>query len=433
MSVPVPIAASLYAAVTALGTPALALSSRRARLGGPGAVPERFGRGGPGDGAPRLWLHGASVGETTVARTLHEAVRTAGGALPTVATAHTVTGRDTLRCWAEDRAEVRLAPWDTPVAVARFVRGWNPAAYLFVDSELWPSRLLRLSGAGAVILGANARMSERSAARWQRLAPRLAAALLSRVDLLCAQDDLSAGRFVRLGLPPDRLGPSEALKSAFAPSTPLHDEERLRAFLPRERTVLAASTHPGEEEMALGAFLAARERVAGLRLVIAPRHPERGREIAGLVRRRGLLPVLRSAGPADLSDPDVVYVADTLGELRRFYAMSALAFVGGSTDTLGGHTPFEPVGEGCVVAHGPDTANAADAYAALGRAGASVPVPDAAGLADAFALLARPDAIARMASRASAALRPPDPVVPGLVAERVVRAIAARRGGRGAT
>ena len=436
MSHPVrtPPAARLYGAASFLSTPLLMLASRRARRGGPASTSERFGHGGPGDGRPRLWLHGASVGEAAMARTVLHAVLSAGPDVETVATAHTLTGRDALRRSADARTRVRLAPWDTPGAVARFRRGWSPAAYVFVDSELWPNRILGLSAGGAALVGANARISERSASRWARFAPGLAAALLSRIDLLCAQDDASAERFVRLGLPRDRLGPSEALKNTPGNSAPLADEEMLRARLPRARTILAASTHPGEEAMVLDAFLAAREQVPDLRLMIAPRHPDRGPQIAGLVAQRGFVPVLRSArDPSMLADDDAVYVADTIGELRRFYTMSALAFVGGSTGSLGGHTPFEPVEAGCVIAHGPDTANAAEAYEALDAAGAAIRVTGAAELADAFTLTASPGRLREMSARAAEALRPPALTVPDLVAGKVVTAIRAVRDGRAGT
>ena len=425
-----PALAWVYAAAARLAAPALLLAGLSERRGGPATTGARFGRGGPGDGAPRLWLHGASVGEAAAARVILDAVSDRAPDLATVLTTHTVTGRLSARLWAEGRASVRLAPWDTPGAVKRFRRGWSPAAYVFTDSELWPNRILDLHRAGATIVGANARLSERSAARWARLAPGLARALLSRIDLLCPQDGPAGERFVRLGLPPDRLGPDEALKSARVPSTPLPDEAALRAALPRARTVLAASTHPGEERMALEAFRAAGARVDGLRLILAPRHPHRAAEIAGLVRWEGFVPVRRTQGaPGALGDPNAVYIADTVGELRRFYAMSALAFVGGSMGDLGGHTPFEPVAEGCAIAHGPDTANAEDAYRALERAEAAIRIADVGGLADAFARVADPVALDGMTRRAALALAPADPVVPPLVAERVIGVIRARQAG----
>ena len=434
MSRRVPLSGRAYGLVARLATPALILSSRRSRRGGLQAAAERFGHGGPGDGVPRLWLHGASVGEAAAARSLFDAVIEKEPELEAVGTAHTLTGRTTLEGWLAGRAPARLAPWDTPPAVRRFLHEWTPAAYVFVDSELWPTRILRLTDAGACIVGVNARVSERSAERWARFAPGLVRAMLSRIDLLCPQDDASAERFLRLGIDPTHLGPCEELKSALPPSAPLADEDVLRAALPRQRTVLAASTHPGEEALALAAWQVARRRVPDLRLMIAPRHPDRAGEIADLVRGQDLFPILRSTGEvAGLSSPNAVYVADTLGELRRFYAMASLAFVGGSTGTLGGHTPFEPVAEGCVIAHGPDTANAADAYRSLDDAGAAMRVETAEDLAEAFALAARPERLDEMAERASHALTPAPSVVPSLVAERVVRAIAAREGSKGET
>ena len=426
----VPGSARAYGALMALGAPALGLAAVRRRRGGPASLPERFGHGGPSDGTPRLWIHGASVGEATAGRAVFDAARARRPAVPTVATSHTPTGVQAVQAWAGNGTAVRLAPWDTPSVVRRFVRGWSPAAYVFSDSELWPSRLLALHRTGAVILGANARVSDRSADRWTRFAPGLIEALLRRVDLLCPQDDASAERFLRLGLPPDRMGPTEELKAGLTPSDPLSDEDALRSRLPRDRLVLAASTHPGEEDMALEAFAAARRAVPDLRLAVAPRHPARAGEVAASIRRHGFGAVPRLSGAIEeLDDPDAVYLVDTLGELRRFYAISALAFVGGSTGTLGGHTPHEPAFEGCAVAHGPDTANAADAYAALGRADAAVTVRTPADLAEAFALVARPGRLAAMADRAREALRPHAQVVPDLVAERALTAIDARRAG----
>ena len=431
MPAPRPLPELAYDAATALAAPALLLSRLAAREGGAQATGERFGRGGPGDGAARLWVHGASVGEAVAGAAVIAAARALRPDLPVIATAHTMTGREVLARGPEGAA-VRLAPWDTPGAVGRFLSGWSPAAYVFTDSELWPGRLRRLHRAGCAILGANARISERSAARWARRAPGMAARMLARIDLLCPQDAASGARFVALGLPPDRLGPAGSLKAALAPSAPLPDDAEVRRHLSRESTVLAASTHPGEESLALDAYLAARRDHPALRLVLAPRHPPRAAEVAQMVAARGLRPVLRSGGkPGALAERDAVLVVDTLGELRRFYAMAALAFVGGSTGTLGGHTPFEPAAEGCGIAHGPDTANAADAYDALRRAEGALEVADADGLAAAFACLARPDDLAAMVKRAAAALSGLRSEAAALVAERAVRAIDARRG-RGA-
>ena len=335
-------------------------------------------------------------------------------------TAHTATGRDAARRWEQPRAEIRLAPWDVPTAQRRLLRAYAPVAHVFVENELWPARLMACARAGVPVMAAGARISERSAARWAARAPGAIAALLGTIDYLCPQDDASGERLVALGLPADRLGPAETLKAALPPAPPLPDAALLGEAFPRGATVLGASTHPGEEALVLDAFLAARAARPGLRLILAPRHPARAGEVAALVRARGLRPLLRTAADASgLADPGTVYVADTLGELRGLYCHAALAFVGGSTADLGGHTPYEPVAAGCVVAHGPDVANAAQPYDALGAADAAILAPGVPALAAAFALLDEPARLAAMADRARKALEGPPPVVPGLIAERV--------------
>ena len=400
--------------------PLYAAATLPAGRGGARAIPVRFGRGAPALPGPRLWLHAASVGEVAAARGVLAACLKAAPDLSALVTVHTATGRDAALRWGEGRAEVRLAPWDVPSAQRRLLRAYAPRAHVFVENELWPARLLACARAGVPVMAAGARVSARSAARWAARAPGAARALLGTIDLLCPQDEASAARFLFLGLPPERLGPVETLKAALPPVPPLPDADRLSLAFPRERTVLGASTHLGEEAMVLDAFAAARRGRPGLRLILAPRHPVRAGDVAALIAERGLRALRRTAGTEDgLDDPGTVYVADTLGELRALYGYAALAFVGGSLTDLGGHTPYEPVAAGCVVAHGPDVANAAEPYAALAAADASVRAPDAAGLADAFALVDDAPRLAEMAARARDALAGPPPAVPRLIAERV--------------
>ena len=409
-----------YGLAAELLAPAYAAATLPARRGGAGAIPERFGAGAPALPGPRLWLHAASVGEAAAARGVLAACLAAAPSLTALVTVHTATGRDAAARWGEARAEIRLAPWDVPSAQRRLLRAYAPVAHVFVENELWPARLAACARAGVPVMAAGARISERSAARWRARAPGAIAALLGTIDLLCPQDAASGERLVALGLPRGRLGPAETLKAALPPAPPLPDAARLSAAFARERTVLGASTHPGEERMVLEAFRIARGARPDLRLILAPRHPERAPEVAAAVRTAGFA-ALRRTDPAaaGIDDPGTVYIADTLGELRGLYGHAALAFVGGSTTTLGGHTPYEPVAAGCVIAHGPDVANAAEPYGALAAARASIRVTDAAALAAAVALLDDAPRLDRMAARARAALDGPPPVVPGLIAARV--------------
>ena len=160
--------------------------------------------------------------------------------------------------------------------------------------------------------------------------------------------------------------------------------------------MLAASTHEGEEADVLDAWQQARRRAPDLRLVLAIRHPQRGDEVAGLLRHRGIAFQRRSDGG---SGGDVLLV-DTLGEMDRWYAAAGLCFVGGSLTDRGGHTPWEPAAHGCAILHGPHVGNFRDAYAVLDQAGGAVGV-DAASLSDQVIRLAADPAQARRMGRAA--------------------------------
>ena len=386
---PLPLLAYRVAMLAAL--PLLALVTLLPRRGGPALWAERFGIGPARPGA--LWLHAASNGEAASARRLLETLLAEFPGLEAVVTTHTVTGRALVASWGIGRVHARLAPWDAWPGIAAFMRRWRPCAHLVIESEIWPERLLACQARGIPTALISARLSERSAARWAA-APRSAERLLGTLEGLAPQDEASAARFASLGLPPAALWPVETLKADLPDLERPNDWDRLRAAFPRERTVIAASTHEGEEALAIAAW----DRVPGLRLILAPRHPRRLPEVLAAIGARPH--TLRGSGRA----PEGIYVIDTLGELRALYGLAAMAFVGGSVAPRGGHTPFEPVAEGCVVIHGPDTRNAAPAYEALRAADAALRIEDEEGLASAFALTADPARLAAMADRARAAL-----------------------------
>ena len=297
-----------------------------------------------------IWLHGASVGELTSARPVIEmlAART-----DLLVTANTTTGRQTAADWG---LRARLAPLDTPQALRRFLGRYRPRVAVTLENELWPNRsaLLAASGVRQIVIGA--RMSERSARRWARL-PWLIGPMLRRIDGLSAQDMGSEDRLTALGLPEASLMPRMQLK--------LLGPARNRpgpAPETRPHTVLAASTHEGEEELVLDAFMTARRQVAGLRLIVAPRHPVRADDVARHIAARGL-PVSRRSEGADETAP--VLLADTLGEMARWYDSAFICITGGSLVPKGGHTPWEPASHECAILHGPHVANFSEDYALL--------------------------------------------------------------------
>lgn len=392
----------LYRAILTLAAPVLLIAALLRILRGAeswGDLRQRLVRG-PGGGDGTIWLHGASNGELTSARPLVEALRAAFPDRALVVTANTVTGRDLAAGWALPGVAARLAPFDFRPALRRFRAVWRPAALVVLENELWPNRL---DTASEPVLVVGARMSEQSHRLWSRF-PRLARRVLSHVRRLWPQDPGSADRFRALGLAADRIGPTATLKSAVALAAP--DPGRLAALaavFARADTLLAASTHEGEEAAVIEGFVSARARRPDLKLILAPRHPARAAGIAALIAPTGLPWAQRRAGVAP--DPDTaIYLADTLGEMPLWYALAGVTFVGGSLAPRGGHTPFEPAGAGSAILHGPHTANFTEAYAALDRERGAVAVEDAGDIAAALAALEDAGAQAAMAARAARAL-----------------------------
>lgn len=347
----------IWRAATAIAGLALRLA---APLGGPD-LRERLALAGPAVVPGGIWLHAASVGELTSARVLADAL--APEAALTVTT-NSTTGRALAR-----RLGYRavLAPLDVPQAVRRFLARVEPAVLVTVENELWPNRSAMADDLGVAQVVIGARISARSAARWARL-PWLIRPMLQRIDLLSAQDEASEERLLALGLPPAALGTRLNLK-LLGPAQVHPPEDGPE----RPLTVLAASTHEGEEGPLLDAYLAARQAVPGLRLILAPRHPARAEALAALLAARAPGFARRSAGALPGADPDCpILLADTLGEMALWYQAAAVCITGGSFVPRGGHTPWEPAAWRCAILHGPDVANHAADYAALDAAGAAI-------------------------------------------------------------
>lgn len=395
----------LYRLLLIAAAPVFALRLARERR----HMAERLGGGGRAERArgPVIWLHAASNGELTSARGLIERLLGRWPDAAMLVTCNSLTGRALVRDWRLARVTTRLAPFDYRWTLRRFIDRFRPDMLILIESELWPNRILEMAAQGRPVLLIGARMSARSAARWGKL-PGLVRPMLTALSHVSAQDPASRARYVALGADPARVGPDVNLKTTAAPALADHSAERagLVPLFPRAATLLAASTHLGEERIVLRGFAAARAQNPELRLIIAPRHPRRAPEIAAEIAGAGLACTTRSRGELPRADIPV-YLADTMGEMPLWYALAGLTFVGGSLVARGGHTPFEPAAHGSAILHGPDVANFADAYATLDRVGAARCVDGAAALTRALLDLdgAAQAAMAALAAQTIDALR----------------------------
>ncbi len=393
---------SLYRLLTAAAAPLVKLYlNARCRHGkeDPERLGERLGiASAPRPPAPLVWVHAASVGEANSVMALIERILAERPAIELLITTGTVAAARLLEGRLPERARHQFVPVDLPRAVERFLDHWRPDLAIWVESELWPNLILATHRRGTPMLFANARLSARSFAHWRAL-PGLVRPVLRAFALVLAQDEVQAERFRRLGACP--VASVGDLKAAAAPLAASPAAlEAMRREIGARPVWLAASTHPGEEEIAAAAHLRISADHPGLLTLIAPRHPVRGPAIAEMLRARGLRTARRGAEERVAADTQV-YLADTLGELGLFFRLAGIAFIGGSLARKGGHNPFEAARLDCAILHGPDMSNCAAMAGALDEAGAALTVGDAESLAGAVArLLGDPAERARRAAAA---------------------------------
>jgi 3-deoxy-D-manno-octulosonic-acid transferase len=345
----------------------IAVINRRLRLGkeDPARVGER--RGLSADirpTGPLVWIHGASVGEVLAAAALIERLRALN--LRILLTSGTVTSAAIVAKRFPADVIHQYVPYDSPRYVARFLDHWRPSLALFIESDLWPNLILSSAARRLPMVLINGRMSHRSFPRWRRVSGTISA-LLGRFDVCLAQSRLDAQRFAALG---SRNVVVTGNLKLDVPAPPA-DSDKLDWLMAMTRgrpVVVAASTHPGEEEILTETHRTLAEYFPGLLTVIVPRHPDRGEAIARMIAASGLNATLRSHEDLPTATTDI-YVADTMGELGLFYRLAPIVFMGGSLVEHGGQNPIEAIKLGASIVHGPHVFNFADVYEALDSAG----------------------------------------------------------------
>lgn len=382
-------------------------------------------------------VHGVSLGEVMLMRPLVPRLEAALGRRCLLTTS-TETGAQALAQHFPGHERAFL-PFDLPWAVERFLRRARPAALILLELELWPGLLAACHGRGIPVALVNARVSARSYRGYRRLG-FLLRPLLRRVRLALGQNGLWTARLAALGVARDRARCTGSMKADMVaratPDAALAEAQRLGLGAGRP-LLLVASTGPGEEVAVLGGRARAWTR-RGWSIVVCPRHPERGAELAQQLAAAEGLAVRRSSQRERARDASDIVVVDEIGRLGALYALCAqrggIAVVGGSLGSgRGGQNMLEAAAAGCCTVVGPDTRNFPDAMALLRAADGVVEADPAdggpAGLAATLDALAA-DA-ARRATLGGAARRA---WAAGQGAtERAVEALAAalRRGDRG--
>ncbi len=376
-----PFSLSFYRALTFCSAPVLSYILRK-RLKSDKEDPDRQSerRGMTHQARPAgylIWIHAVSVGESLSALTIITRILKSYPDARILLTTGTLTSARLMSERLPRQAIHQFAPLDHPAYVTRFLDHWHPNLALMVESELWPNLILDTASRAIPMALINARMSDTSFKAWARW-PRTIKSLLSSFDICLAQDQQSADRLKNLGASKVEIIGNLKFSS---PALPVDETDyaQVQRQVGTRVLWLAASTHPGEEEIMAKAHQALRHHFSDLLTIIVPRHPERGVAIKNLLDDYGIRTSLRSQGETIDSATDI-YIADTMGELGLFYRLAPITFVGGSLVPHGGQNPLEPARLNCATVHGPHVFNFADIYRELDERHASLLVLDAENL-----------------------------------------------------
>jgi 3-deoxy-D-manno-octulosonic-acid transferase len=341
---------------------------------------------------PLVWVHAASVGEVEAVTPLVRELISQGEAF--LFTSFTATGYRTIQRNFADSVEHGIIPIEISWICARFIRKRNIKLCLLMETELWPELLYQTAHRAITIIQLNARLSRKSLE-----APRLVRSLLHRtmgyISLHLTRNDNDRDNLIQLGARPENIKIVGNLKSAIELSanyTKLVERDYL----------LLASSHDNEEHLWLSHRPANAEKHL---LVIAPRHPQRSKEIQQHLSQLGLDYSIRSLSQA-ITPQTQVYLADTLGELKALMAHAQIVVMGGSFDKSGGHNLIEPAALGCAIITGPSDSNIREDIDLLGDGKGIIQVPDVTACWQKIEyLLADPDQARELGVEAQQAVR----------------------------
>ncbi|MFP3014353.1 MAG: lipid IV(A) 3-deoxy-D-manno-octulosonic acid transferase [Arsenophonus sp.] len=327
-----------------------------------------------------ILLHSVSVGETLSAIPLVRALHNSYPTLPITVTTMTPTGSEqALLAFGNNTQHVYL-PYDLHGSVRRFLNHVNPKLTIIMETELWPNLIIQLKQRRIPLIIANARLSERSAARYKKLGYFIKK-LLRKITLIAVQNQEDAERFIQLGLSRKNLYTIGSLKFDISVTHELALKITIlrRQWASSRPVWIATSTHEGEELIILEAHNKLLTQFPNLLLILIPRHPERFSKTKELIIKYKLRYVCRSENLMPSTDTQVI-IGDTMGELMLLYGVADLAFIGGSLVKKGGHNPLEAAAHSLPILMGPYIFNFKDICIKLKQENALIIVNDSKSL-----------------------------------------------------
>ncbi|MBF0348153.1 MAG: 3-deoxy-D-manno-octulosonic acid transferase [Magnetococcales bacterium] len=340
-----------------------------------GTLLERLGFGIPQrDATPRIWIHAVSVGETLAAQGLINTLKKGHPQCEQVFSTVTKTGRQIAQDKISGLAFIFHLPLDFLWITRRVMKRIRPTLIIILETELWPGLFATAALLKVPVVIINGRISPGSFKNYRRIRFFMRR-FLAPVRLFIMQSAMDADRMEAIGVSRQRIRVSGNIKydqALIRPSAEAMAELERRIGQPNTPILLAASTHPGEEEVVLKVYRRLVQQHPSLRLIIVPRHPERGTAVTTLIQHHGLAVQALSQSRGVWETP--VLLVDQVGWLTRIYRLAHLVFVGGSLIAHGGQNMLEAASWGLPTAFGPHTFNFKDVSRLLLEAGGAARV-----------------------------------------------------------
>jgi len=359
-------------------------------------------------GSPRVWIHAVSVGEVTAAAPVVNSLRARYPEACIVVSTGTETGQEMARKIIPEASAFIYYPLDIPSVIRKVIRQVRPDIFVPTETELWPNFIRICREEGVKIVMVNGRISPRSFKRYA--ATRFFwKPLLREIDNIGAISEVDAKRLIALGMPPARvrvLGNAKYDSFAAKASVKLREEMMERLNMTKDdRVLVAGSTHEGEEQVILSVYERLLKTCPDMKLIIIPRHSERGQAVLNLVGEKGFKDSLAMTGihGGRKRQNERVVVVDVIGELFKVYSLATVVFCGGSLVPRGGQNILEPAAWGKVIFHGPYMDDFRDEKDLLEACGAGITVSNADELLDGILkCLSDPKDLARRGERGRA-------------------------------
>ena len=302
-----------------------------------------------------IWVHCVSVGEFNAARPLIDQILDIYPEHKLAITTTTITGAEAVRNHYQDRVIHYFFPFDLPFIVGPFVNKINPIACILLETEIWPNLINNLNKKAIPVMLVNARLSERSLNKYQKISSNLIQKTINQLTLIGSQNERSSERFLSLGVSPDKVVTVGNLKFDSKEKDNPSTTQSLQQMIGQRRVVVFASTREGEEKKIIQSYVNLKDKFDAL-LIIVPRHPQRFDEVFNLIVASGLKVKRRSDG-LRCDESIQVLLGDSMGELLSYYSVCDIAFIGGSLVDTGGQNMLEAAAASKPILFGPSVFN----------------------------------------------------------------------------